>query len=611
MSGGEGKSTAASVACVPLVSYDLRKSGPWVSELGVGLANWLAVAIHKAGVQDVIGTEGVASLLAAQNLARGSLVDRADLIRFAPRLGVDLLVYGSTKLDRGAAGIGIDLLTVQLAAWDVRSERVVAEGRYELTSQVPDSSWEWQELARDSLWDARSSFRPAEGRPSLHKELALASKVLAARLIERFGKGDQKARIFVAPCETAEYSRAIADLRAAQRSYADAVDAASKSALAKTGAASASIQMAGQSFETLAAARSFLTRLEQGLREAPAARFGRTVSEALIEAITAQKAGVVSPVADLGFAETSDRNFVLGRLYSGGLLESASARRQMQDAGYRGAILPRLERIGTHFAIRVLALDLSEGRVAGSASFGLQKGVGKELAQSLGVKAKKGVPPKTETQRKESAADWKEVYDSSIRAAVQVASKKGWGSGFLVSPKGHVITNHHVVAGLRAVDRPELVFPGGFRSPYRVLAFDKAFDVAVLLPLRIPKGFAWLRFASRRRARVGVQVAVLGRPKHTQSFVLTPGYLSSVEEKSLPRGTKRYLYTAPTRQGSSGSPVLLEDGTVIAVHSEGSIGQLARGQKPTELTGFARGVPGEYAVQLLQKAGVRATVSKD
>jgi hypothetical protein len=74
-----------------------------------------------------------------------------------------------------------------------------------------------------------------------------------------------------------------------------------------------------------------------------------------------------------------------------------------------------------------------------------------------------------------------------------------------------------------------------------------------------------------------------------------------------------FKYTCPTRAGSSGSPVILADGTVIAVNSHGTLGDVtsSTGQQVldgsgsavnSELTGFALGAPGPEARRILEGA---------
>ena len=62
------------------------------------------------------------------------------------------------------------------------------------------------------------------------------------------------------------------------------------------------------------------------------------------------------------------------------------------------------------------------------------------------------------------------------------------------------------------------------------------------------------------------------------------------------------MYTCPTRQGNSGSPVLLANGDVIAINSHGMLGDVlgSNGTSAAELTGFALGAPASAAKELLK-----------
>ena len=101
--------------------------------------------------------------------------------------------------------------------------------------------------------------------------------------------------------------------------------------------------------------------------------------------------------------------------------------------------------------------------------------------------------------------------------------------------------------------------------------------------------------------RVGMEVAVLGHPKSSKGWVFTPGHMSSLNvnigTNEKDKNQDGYMYTSATRGGSSGSPVILLDGSVAAVHKAGSKGFLntSSGVKGSELTGFARGIRGQDA----------------
>jgi S1-C subfamily serine protease len=161
-----------------------------------------------------------------------------------------------------------------------------------------------------------------------------------------------------------------------------------------------------------------------------------------------------------------------------------------------------------------------------------------------------------------------------------------------------VLTNEHVV---RAAGTPlQVRTADGAQLEARVVAQDPERDLAALSTGSLPQGAHVFAFAES--VSVGTEVAVLGHPRQSAGWVLTPGHVSSTSERFASESGQpqpAFMYTCPTRQGSSGSPVLLADGRVAAVHCAGRAGELlgAAGQAlggaraATELTGFALGIP--------------------
>ena len=148
-------------------------------------------------------------------------------------------------------------------------------------------------------------------------------------------------------------------------------------------------------------------------------------------------------------------------------------------------------------------------------------------------------------------------------------------------------------------------------------------DLAVLRMADAPAGLHAFELARQEDARIGAEVAVIGHPKDARAggwtsngWVMSPGHLSSTSELvTMPNGRQRlsYMYTCPTRKGNSGSPVLLRDGSVIAVNSHGTGGDVyaaageladaaADGAILTELPGFSKGAPAHEARRVLERA---------
>jgi S1-C subfamily serine protease len=194
------------------------------------------------------------------------------------------------------------------------------------------------------------------------------------------------------------------------------------------------------------------------------------------------------------------------------------------------------------------------------------------------------------------------VYDTVKSGVVHVTGTEGRGSGFVVDERGLVVTNEHVARGIGG--DLKVVCQDGTPLPARVVATDPHWDLALLAVDGLPRDAHVLQFAAD--VGVGVEVAVLGHPRDSSGWVLTRGYVSSTTERiegADGRARNALMYTSPTRQGSSGSPVLLADGRVAAVHSAGAVGQsLTDSGEKTELTGFALGVPAREAQRFVESA---------
>jgi len=142
-------------------------------------------------------------------------------------------------------------------------------------------------------------------------------------------------------------------------------------------------------------------------------------------------------------------------------------------------------------------------------------------------------------------------------------SRRIEGSGFVYAPQ-HVLTNAHVVAGVRA-PRVEV---DGERMDARVVLYDPDRDVAVLyVPgLRKPA----LRFADDR-ADSDDDAIILGYPEDGPFFVTA----ARVRDREQIRGPDIYnshtvsrdVYTlrGSVRSGNSGGPLVAPDGSVYGV----------------------------------------------
>jgi S1-C subfamily serine protease len=158
----------------------------------------------------------------------------------------------------------------------------------------------------------------------------------------------------------------------------------------------------------------------------------------------------------------------------------------------------------------------------------------------------------------------------------------GTGSGFVVSGDGRVVTNHHVVD---QAERVEVVFQGGRRVPaLGVLAYDREADLAIL---QLEKGSYPTLALADVPAKQGDPVIVIGSPRGLSGTVST-GIVSAVRAEGAHLGNDHrrnwtLQLTAAVSPGSSGSPVMNEEGEVVAVTVGQAYGQALNFGVPIDL----------------------------
>lgn len=147
----------------------------------------------------------------------------------------------------------------------------------------------------------------------------------------------------------------------------------------------------------------------------------------------------------------------------------------------------------------------------------------------------------------------------SSAASVKKLECVATGTGFVVSPQGHVLTNYHVIKGARQIKAL------GVKGALRLVASDPYNDLALLKLPFTPKEIVRFR-APSQKVRLGEAVVVMGYPLHgllTTEINVTTGIVSAL---AGPGDDKRLLQiTAPVQGGNSGGPLLDKSGLVIGV----------------------------------------------
>lgn len=142
---------------------------------------------------------------------------------------------------------------------------------------------------------------------------------------------------------------------------------------------------------------------------------------------------------------------------------------------------------------------------------------------------------------------------------------RGVGSGFIVSPKGHILTNHHVIED---ATRITVGLQSGEKYTATVVGVDPETDVAVI-KIDAPKDLPTVTLGDSNSAQVGDWVLAMGSPFGLDQTV-TAGIISKKERESQYFTVfQRFLQTdAAINRGNSGGPLVNMRGEVIGMNSQ-------------------------------------------
>jgi serine protease Do len=142
----------------------------------------------------------------------------------------------------------------------------------------------------------------------------------------------------------------------------------------------------------------------------------------------------------------------------------------------------------------------------------------------------------------------------------------GAGAGFIWSPDGSVVTNHHVVAG--SGGKVEVILTDERSFDAEVVGSSRRLDLAMLRLRDAPaEDLPTPPVGDSDALRVGELVFAVGHPWGRRGAV-TAGIVSGLRSVGRPFGRARYLqsdaYLAP---GNSGGPLVNARGEVIGVNA--------------------------------------------
>lgn len=142
---------------------------------------------------------------------------------------------------------------------------------------------------------------------------------------------------------------------------------------------------------------------------------------------------------------------------------------------------------------------------------------------------------------------------------------RGVGSGFIVSSKGYILTNEHVIEG---ASRITVGLQSGEKYRGTIVGIDEETDVAVV-KIEAPHDLPTVTLGDSNAAQVGDWVLAMGSPFGLDQTV-TAGIISKKERETPYFGNfQRFLQTdAAINRGNSGGPLVNMRGEVIGINSQ-------------------------------------------
>jgi serine protease Do len=143
------------------------------------------------------------------------------------------------------------------------------------------------------------------------------------------------------------------------------------------------------------------------------------------------------------------------------------------------------------------------------------------------------------------------------------AQRIALGSGFIVDPRGYVVTNNHVIGNAEKV---EVILQDKTRYRAQVVGRDPKTDLAVL-KIKADKPLPYVSFGDSSAAQVGDWVMAVGNPFGLGGTVTTG--IISARGRDINEGPyDDFLQIdAPINRGNSGGPTFNLEGQVIGINT--------------------------------------------
>ena len=216
-----------------------------------------------------------------------------------------------------------------------------------------------------------------------------------------------------------------------------------------------------------------------------------------------------------------------------------------------------------------------------------------------------------------TAVDWtavaKEVSDSVVAIDVATSDGEATGSGVVISDKGYIATNNHVISGAQQI---QVTLASGAVYSAKVVGTDTTTDLAVIKLDNPPSDLKVAEFADSDNLAVGEAVMAIGNPLGYDDTATT-GIVSALnrpvtvtDDDNNAIVTNAVQIDAAINPGNSGGPTFNAAGQVIGINS--SIASTASSSGTAGSIGIGFAIPSNLvkrvANEIIDNGSVRHVV---
>ena len=141
----------------------------------------------------------------------------------------------------------------------------------------------------------------------------------------------------------------------------------------------------------------------------------------------------------------------------------------------------------------------------------------------------------------------------------------GMGTGVVIDARGYILTNHHVVDGVRQIN---VTLDGGQAYIAQLVAHDRETDLAVIR-VRTPQPLPTINLGTSEDLMAGETVVAVGNA-YGYEHTVTSGIISALHRNVQVNETQQYLDLIQTdasiNPGNSGGPLMNLDGEMVGLN---------------------------------------------